>query len=148
MGARPSVRVRPVSRPACILAILAALSLAPPTLAQTAAPAPPPAEAPPPDPPYQGRLERFSEVLGALHYLRGLCAPGEGQIWRQEMAALLDAEQPSSGRRDRLVSAFNRGLGAFRETYRSCTPAAQVAADRYRAEGIQLAREIATRFAD
>ncbi len=115
-----------------------ALAQAPP-----AAPA-----APSPDPPYQQRIERLAEVLGALHYLRTLCVPGEAETWRREMAGLIDAEQPTPERRDRLVGAFNRGLGAFRETYRTCTPAARVAGDRYRAEGIAIARDIAGRFAD
>jgi len=35
------------------------------------------------------------EILGALHYLRGLCGANEGQKWRNEMQALVDAEAPS-----------------------------------------------------
>jgi uncharacterized protein (TIGR02301 family) len=110
---------------------------------QAAPPAPPP-----PDPAYQQRLERFAEILGALHHLRGLCVPEEREIWRQEMTALLAAEQPVQERRERVVGAFNRGMGALAESHRACTPAARLAADRYREEGQRLAREIVARFAD
>lgn len=107
-----------------------------------------PAPAPLADPSYQQRMERLAEVLGALHHLRGLCVTQEAQAWRQEMQNLIEAEQPSADRRDRLVAGFNRGLEALRETYRTCTPAARLAADRYRTDGLALARELAARFAD
>src|SRR6266542_3498208 len=42
--------------------------------------------------PYESDLQRLSEILGALHYLRDICGAREGQIWRNEMQALLDAE--------------------------------------------------------
>src|SRR5688572_33237160 len=32
--------------------------------------------------PFDGDLARLSEILGALHYLRGLCGAKEGQKWR------------------------------------------------------------------
>lgn len=115
------------------------------TLASAEPAAPPP---PVPDPPYEQKLERLAEILGAMHYLRGLCVPAEAQVWRQEMAQLIEAEAPSPDRRDRLVQAFNRGQSAFRESYRTCTTAATVAADRYRDEGLALSREISSRFAD
>lgn len=112
---------------------------------------PPPQQdqaAPQPDPPYQGRLERLAEVMGALHHLRPLCQPAEGQSWRRQIAEIIEAEQPSEARRDRIVAAFNRGFSGVSQTHRSCTPAARVAADRYRTEAINLSREISTRFAD
>ncbi len=46
---------------------------------------------------FETELQRLSEILGALHYLRGLCGSKDGQKWRNEMRALLDAEAP--GRR-------------------------------------------------
>ncbi len=39
-------------------------------------------------------LTRLSEILGALHYLRGICGSSEGNRWRTEMQALIDAEAP------------------------------------------------------
>src|SRR5690606_25741597 len=38
---------------------------------------------------FETELERLSEILGALHYLRGLCGAKDGQKWRNEMRALL-----------------------------------------------------------
>lgn len=127
-------------RQAAALALLSG-----PAFAQSPPAAPPPSL---PDPPYQQRFERLAETLGALHHLRGLCVPAEADVWRREMAALIEAEQPDAERRDKLIGAFNRGLSAFRETYRTCTPAAQIAADRYRAEALTIARDMAVRFAD
>ena len=42
--------------------------------------------------PFDGSLQRLAEILGALHYLRGICGANEGQKWRNEMQALIDAE--------------------------------------------------------
>jgi len=98
--------------------------------------------------PYDGELQRLSEILGALHYLRAICGSNEGQKWRGEMQALLDAEAPSGERRNRLLVSFNRGYRGFQQTYRTCTPAANVAIRRYLAEGAKIAREITARYAN
>jgi uncharacterized protein (TIGR02301 family) len=99
-------------------------------------------------PGYETDLARLAEILGALHYLRELCGAREGQSWRNEMQALLDAEAPSGERRDRLTASFNRGYRGFQQTYRSCTPAADVAIRRYLEEGSKIAREVTARYAD
>ena len=44
------------------------------------------------------------------------------------MQALIDAETPAGDRRARMIAAFNRGYNGFQQTYRTCTPAATVAA--------------------
>jgi uncharacterized protein (TIGR02301 family) len=98
--------------------------------------------------PYDGDLQRLSEILGALHYLRAICGSNEGQKWRNEMQALLDAEAPSGERHNRLLVSFNRGYRGFQQTYRTCTPAANVAIRRYLAEGAKIAREITARYAN
>src|SRR5215467_6094827 len=90
--------------------------------------------------PYEGDLQRLSEILGALHYLRDLCGAREGQAWRNEMQALIDAEAPSGERRERLIASFNRGYRGFQQTYRACTPAAEFAIKRYLDEGAKIAR--------
>jgi len=59
-------------------------------------------------PPYQADLQRLAEILGALHYLRSVCGANEGQTWRNEMQALIDAEAPPGERRDRLVASLSR----------------------------------------
>lgn len=98
--------------------------------------------------PYDGDLQRLSEILGALHYLRRICGSNEGQKWWSEMQALLDAEAPSGDRRTRLKASFNRGYHGFQQTYRTCTPAAGVTIRRYLGEGAKIAREITARYAN
>ena len=98
--------------------------------------------------PYESDLQRLSEILGALHYLRDLCGAREGQAWRNEMQALVDAEAPSGERRERLVASFNRGYRGFQQTYRTCTPAADLAIRRYLEEGSKIARDVTARYAN
>ena len=98
--------------------------------------------------PFDADLQRLSEILGALHYLRGICGANEGPKWRNEMQALVDAEAPSGERRSRLITSFNRGYRGFQQTYRSCTPAADTAIRRYLDEGAKIAREVTARHAN
>src|SRR5499433_828088 len=92
--------------------------------------------------PFDGDLARLGEILGSLHYLRTICGANEGQKWRNEMQALADAETPSGERRARLIASFNRGYHGFQQTYRTCTPAANVAIKRYLAEGSKISRDL------
>jgi len=96
--------------------------------------------------PFDGDLMRLAEILGALHYLRDLCGAREGNKWRDQMSALLDAEAQSGDRRNRLVANFNNGYRDFKRTYRSCTPAATLAVRRYLDEGARISREITARY--
>jgi uncharacterized protein (TIGR02301 family) len=98
--------------------------------------------------PYDGELQRLAEILGALHYLRPLCGVSEGQKWRNEMQALVDAEAPSGERRNRMITSFNRGYRGFQQTYRTCTPAADLVIRRYLDEGARIARELTARYAN
>jgi uncharacterized protein (TIGR02301 family) len=98
--------------------------------------------------PYESDLQRLSEIMGALHYLRDLCGAREGQIWRNEMQVLVDAEAPRGERRERLIASFNRGYRGFQQTYRTCTPAADYAIRRYLDEGSKIARDITARYAN
>ena len=101
------------------------------------------------DAPFDGDLMRLSEILGGLHYLRGLCSPNDGQKWRNQMTALLDAEAPAgSARRARMMASFNRGYRGFQQAYRSCTPAADLAIRRYLDEGAKISREVTARYAN
>ena len=99
-------------------------------------------------PAYEADLQRLSEILGALHYLRDLCGAREGMAWRNEMQALVDAEAPSGERRERLIASFNRGYRGFQQTYRTCTPAADFAIRRYLEEGSKIAREVTARYSN
>jgi uncharacterized protein (TIGR02301 family) len=84
--------------------------------------------------------------MGALHFLKQLC-DGEGTSgWRDQMTALLEAEQPDDQRRMRLVDRFNRGFEAYRSVYRTCTDSARLAMTRYQDEGSVLATDVAARY--
>src|SRR5271169_7193929 len=107
-----------------------------------------PARAAEPTAPFDGDLARLAEIMGALHYLRAVCGANEGQKWRNEMQALIDAEAPSGERRRKIVAGFNRGYRGFQQTYRTCTPAADLAIRRYLDEGAKIAREITARYAN
>ncbi|BDV32590.1 TIGR02301 family protein [Methylocystis iwaonis] len=107
-------------------------------------PAPQGAEAPPP--PYEGQLMRLSEIIGALAFLRDLCGEKDGEEWRDKMSALLDADAPSGPRRDKYVSAFNRGFRGYELTYRVCTPNAKAATSRYLDEAGRISRDLTYRF--
>jgi uncharacterized protein (TIGR02301 family) len=98
--------------------------------------------------PFDGDLQRLAEILGTLHYLRGICGSNEGLKWRNEMQALIDAETPGGERRARMIAAFNRGYNGFQQTYRSCTPAATVAVRRYIDEGVKISRDLTARYAN
>jgi uncharacterized protein (TIGR02301 family) len=93
-------------------------------------------------------LQRLSEILGALHYLRSVCGSNEGAKWRTEMQALIDAEATAADRRARMVAGFNRGYNGYQQTYRTCTPAAELSIRRYLEEGAKIARELTARFAN
>ena len=107
-----------------------------------------PARALDPVVPFQGDLERLSEILGALHYLREICGANDGPKWRSQMQALVEAEAPSGDRRSRMIAHFNRGYRGFQQTYRTCTPAADLAVRRYLEEGAKIAREVTARYAN
>ena len=64
------------------------------------------------------------------------------------MEALVEAEAPAGERRQKMVASFNRGYRGFQQTYRSCTPAADIAIRRYLDEGARIARDITARYAN
>lgn len=97
-------------------------------------------------PAYGVQMNRLSEVLGSLHYLRALCGANEGQTWRDEMRALVVAETPTKNQKEIMTARFNRGFRSYREIYRECTPAATQAAAEYLREGVKLASEIPSRY--
>ena len=91
------------------------------------------------DRPYDDKLLRLSEILGAIHYLRELCGAREGQVWREQMKDLVDSEGTTAIRRAKLVQGFNKGYRGYRRTYRSCTEPAKLAIDRFMEEGAAMA---------
>jgi len=77
-----------------------------------------------------------------------LCGANEGNKWRAEMQALLDAEAPSGQRRAQFIAHFNHGYRAYLQTYHSCTPAAGLVIRRYLEEGSKIAREVTARYSN
>lgn len=126
-----------------IASILVAASLVASPVANLTAP---PARAYDSGAAFEADLVRLSEILGALHYLRELCGAKEGQKWRDQMRALLEAEAQSPERKVKLMASFNRGYGGFQQTYRTCTEAADLAVRRYLDEGAKISREITARY--
>ena len=92
--------------------------------------------------PYDERLLRLAEILGAVHYLRELCGGNDGQLWRDRMQELLNAEGSSALRRVRLTRSFNQGWSNYRRTYTTCTPSAETAIARFLTEGAQIADQL------
>lgn len=88
--------------------------------------------------PYDDKLFRLSEILGAVHYLRELCGSNDGAQWRDRMKELMDAEGSSALRRARLTQSFNQGYLSFSRTYKTCTPSAQTTIVRFLTEGTQI----------
>jgi len=125
-------------------ALIVAATVAPSTLAAAGATARAEAGVAP----FDGSLQRLAEILGALHYLRNICGANEGQKWRNEMQSLVDAEAPSGERRVRMIASFNRGYRGYQQSYRTCTPAADLVIRRYLEEGSKIAREMTARYAN
>jgi uncharacterized protein (TIGR02301 family) len=105
-----------------------------------------PVHAAPDAKPYDDKLMRISEILGAIHYLRELCGANEGQYWRERMRELMDAEGSSALRRARLTRAFNQGYRSYSRTYNTCSPSAQTAITRFITEGAQLSDGLVKTF--
>ncbi|MCJ2125767.1 TIGR02301 family protein [Methylobacterium sp. J-077] len=136
----------------CLAAALTGPALAQQQRGTRAVPAPakeapkevtPPADVPAP---YDRDLLRMSEIIGALAFLRGLCAAPDAAEWPARMKALIESEGVTPARRDRLAGAYNRGYRGYALTYRVCTPAAHEAAARYVSEGDRLSHALAGRF--
>jgi uncharacterized protein (TIGR02301 family) len=95
--------------------------------------------------PYDDKLLRLSELLGAVHYLRELCGANDGQLWRDRMKELMDAEGSSALRRAKLTRSFNQGYHSYSRTYKACTSSAQTAIARFMAEAAQIAEGLLAR---
>jgi uncharacterized protein (TIGR02301 family) len=127
---RPRPRVKPAPPPGDDL---------PPIVPKEESSVPPP----PDDRPYDSKLLRLAEILGAVHYLRELCGAQEGQLWREQMKDILKNEGTTAVRRAKLVNSFNDGYRGYRRTYRTCAPSATLAVTRFSTEGAQIAAALA-----
>lgn len=92
-----------------------------------------------PAPAYEGPMLRLAELMGELHYLRGLCGAPEGSAWRDRMGDLLDGEAGDEGRRVALAAAFNRGYAALQAGRRRCDAGTEAVIRTALEEGGRLA---------
>ena len=93
--------------------------------------------------PYDDKLLRLTEILGAVHYLRELCGANDGQKWRDHMKELVDNEGATALRRARLTRGFNNGYRSYSRTYSVCSASAQTAIARFLTEGAEIAENLA-----
>jgi uncharacterized protein (TIGR02301 family) len=89
--------------------------------------------------PYDERLLRLAELLGSVHFLRELCGGSDGQLWRERMRELMEAEGSSALRKAKLSRSFNTGYRSYSRTYTTCTPSAQTAVGRFMIEAADIA---------
>lgn len=97
--------------------------------------------------PYDQQLNRLSEILGTITYLRNLCAEHSEPQWRAAMEKLLTVDAGTEpARKQQLTAAYNRGYRAFGALHTACTDAARQTDSEYRAEGATLIKEMTNRF--
>ena len=89
--------------------------------------------------PYDDKLLRLSDILGSVHFLRELCGHSDGQLWRDRMNELMNAEGSSALRRAKLTRGFNNGYRSYSRSYTTCTPSAETATTRLITEGADIA---------
>jgi uncharacterized protein (TIGR02301 family) len=92
--------------------------------------------------PYDDKLLRLSDILGSVHFLRELCGHTDGQLWRDRMRELMDAEGSSALRRAKLTRGFNNGYRSYSRSYTTCTPSAETATTRLIVEGADIAETL------
>jgi uncharacterized protein (TIGR02301 family) len=111
-----------------------------------AAPAAAPAQPQAQPQPYDAQLLRLSEILGALSYLTSICEPSQKDPFRPQMQALLDAEAPTSPRREEFAGAYNRSYRGLVATYARCTDNARTLVSRFREEGVHITRQVRSMY--
>jgi len=99
------------------------------------------------DPPYQAEMQRLLEVMGNLYFLQPLCGFNQ-EDWRQNAKELIELDEPSNERKQRLSGAFNQGYKAYWRLYRSCTPSGKQSMAYLLGEADHLARDIHSRYAE
>lgn len=93
--------------------------------------------------PYDAQIYELSKILGAVHYLRALCGSDEGQVWRNQMRELVNAEGTNPYRRANLVNTFNKGYRDYARTHRTCTKQALSAINHFMQQSARIAEGLA-----
>lgn len=97
-------------------------------------------------PPYENELLRLVSIMGALEFLHPLCERHPRGVWRDQMANLLEAEEPTPARRARIMATYNKAFAILEQVHNTCTPAAQTILRRYETEAVELTRVMATKY--
>lgn len=97
-------------------------------------------------PPYENELLRLVSIMGALEFLHPLCERHPRGVWRDQMANLLEAEEPTPARRARIMATYNKSFAILEQVHNTCTPAAQTILRRYETEAVELTRVMATNY--
>lgn len=97
-------------------------------------------------PPYEDELLRLVSIMGSLEFLHPLCGRQPRGVWRDQMANLLEAEEPVPARQARIMATYNKAFALLEQVYNTCTPAAQAILLRYETEAIALTRIMATKY--
>lgn len=123
--------------------LLSQLAMVVPSLAQVQKPQEPPLATTP----YDKQLNRLSEIIGTITYLRNRCSEKPEPQWRAAMEKLLTLDAGNEpARKEQLTAAYNRGYRAFGALHDTCTAAARATEQEYRAEGATLIKEMINRF--
>lgn len=97
-------------------------------------------------PPYEADLVRLVSLLGTLEYLQPLCRQEDLGIWQAQMANLLEAENPTPPRRQKLTARYNEAYRALEQIHHNCTPAADLIRARSVEEAVALTAKLAEEF--
>ncbi len=87
---------------------------------------------------YEYRMTDIAGALGALHHLRPLCRPRDGDRWRDYMKELMDLDKPSKRQARAMTNAFNEAYHKAETSFPRCTPQARQEA-RFHADTATLA---------
>jgi uncharacterized protein (TIGR02301 family) len=96
--------------------------------------------------PFEPKLERLAEILGALSYLQPLCGSKQNLDWEGQTMALIETETKSDLEKDTITGAYNHGFRGYALSYSVCTPNAQKIISRFISEGANLSQDIITRY--
>ncbi|MEL7027867.1 MAG: TIGR02301 family protein [Pseudomonadota bacterium] len=89
------------------------------------------------------QLTRLADILGRVHHLRGHCARGESEIWRNRMQRLVELERMGGKARKALIDTFNAAFYDSRARFPDCSPSARAEAVALASEGRRLAAMLA-----
>lgn len=87
-------------------------------------------------------LERLSEILGAVHHLRGVCGANEGPLWRNKMIDMINVAELDADQRQTMIAHFNDAFYEARTRFPMCTHDAAKRANMLFDEAHELAARL------